>query len=175
MRENESFKERKKRKALGSRGLAAQGQVHKMLTLIKHQNQHFDFDRLPDARTAGRVTAAQVSDFLVFTAGVPAIALEVKQKAKGTRLRRSEFPQLARMARRENAGCFGWVLVHFKEVSEWALTPIRFFWDLRDAPSWDLSTMVGTIWHDNLREALHDMVTSTAAASGDKNGVLNFE
>jgi len=92
--------------------------VHDILTGWAKKNRKFDFDRLLDSRAAGRIVAAQVSDFLIFSKYKSA-TLEVKEIKSGLRLDRRSFPQHPRMVRREYAGCKGFVVVNVMDVETW--------------------------------------------------------
>jgi hypothetical protein len=128
IREDESFLEARVRRRKGSRGKSAEAVVEDVLKRMKEENPHFDFDRLPDTRAAGRIMPARVSDFLLFFANegqAISIALEVKSLEKGCRLNiKSKFPQLPRMRRRELAGCGGYLLAQVKPLSKWFMLPI---------------------------------------------------
>ena len=135
MKENESFAAHKTRKKKGSQGKASETQVQDALTKFKAAYPFFDFDRLPDTRSAGTLMPSQVSDYTVFCRG-QAYSLEVKEISKGFRL--PKFVQLPRMLRREKSGAHGVVLVHFIEHSIWVIKDIAWFAP-RLAASWDLT------------------------------------
>ena len=136
-KEFETLANRKKRKATGSRGKFAEDVVQKVLVNIQKKDATFDFDRLLDARAAGRIVPAQVADFLLFFKGRSA-TLEVKGLKKGFRLSKAAFPQRPRMIRRAKAGCLGFALVHTLENDRWILAKIEEFTVLQ--PSWKLTT-----------------------------------
>jgi len=139
--ENETLAERKARKALGSRGKSAESKVQEILTKWTGEDHTFDFDRLLDSRSAGKIVAAQVSDFLLFYKSRSA-TLEVKEMKKGLRLPKKSFPQHARMVRREYTGCIGVLIVNTMDTGLW--------WVLRvtDMPtgavSWKLDEFGGS-------------------------------
>jgi len=135
-KEFETLADRKKRKATGSRGKVSEQAVQKVLVAIQKKDVTFDFDRLLDARAAGRIIPAQVADYLLFSKGKSA-TLEVKGLKKGFRLTKAAFPQRPRMLRREKAGCSGFALVHTLENDEWMLAEIAEFATLQ--PSWKLT------------------------------------
>lgn len=135
--EFETLAERKKRKATANRGKSSEDAVQKVLVEVRNKEITFDFDRLFDSRSAGRIIPTQVSDYLLFFRARSA-TLEVKGLKKGFRLGKSAFPQRSRMLRREAAGCLGFVLVHTMENDMWMLATIAKFAVLQ--PSWELTT-----------------------------------
>ena len=136
-KEFETLADRKKRKATGSRGKFAEDAVQKVLVSMQKKDITFDFDRLLDARAAGRIVPAQVADYLIFFRGRSA-TLEVKGLKKGFRLSKAAFPQRPRMLRRAEAGCLGFALVHTLENNKWMLAKVTEFAVLQ--PSWKLTT-----------------------------------
>lgn len=137
--EGESFAAHKTRKKKGSQGKASETQVQGALTKFKAAYSFFDFDRLPDTRSAGTLMPAQVCDCTVFCRG-QAYSLEVKEISKGFRL--PKFVQMPRMLRREKVGVPGIVLVHFLEKNVWVAKGLNWF-DTGDA-SWDLTPTKAT-------------------------------
>jgi len=134
--ETETLAERKKRKALATRGEFAETKVHNLLRSLATASPEFDFDRLLDSRAAGKIVAAQVSDFLIFYRGHSA-TLEVKEMKKGLRLTAKDFPQHPRMLRREKAGCKGFVLVYALQTESWWLGRVTEMEN--GVPSWVLT------------------------------------
>lgn len=135
-KENETLAERKARLELGSRGKSAETKVFDILSKWQKAGQNSDFDRLLDSRSAGRIVAAQVADFLLFFQGSSA-TLEVKEIKKGSRLTKKSFPQLPRMVRRELTGCKGFLIAHTKEDDKWRVVRVANM--ALGAPSWKLS------------------------------------
>ncbi len=116
--ESETLAERRARRSTGSRGKSAESKVQELLTKWAGESRDFDFDRLLDSRSAGRIVAAQVSDFLLFYKGTSA-TLEVKEVKSGLRLSKGKYPQHGRMLRRSYTGCKGFVLVNAKDTELW--------------------------------------------------------
>ena len=137
--ENETLAERKVRLERGSRGKSAESKVQDVLSEWRVVNQEFDFDRLLDSKSAGKIVAAQVSDFLIFHRGRSA-TLEVKQIKKGTRLAKSKFPQHPRMLRRELTGCKGFLIAFTQEEPSlwWVARVINM---KTEVPSWKLENV----------------------------------
>lgn len=131
----ESFLDSKKRAKQGQRGKSAEAQVEAALQALKSNFNWFDFDRLPDTRSAGRIMPARVSDFTMF-AGGQSFSLEIKELTKGTRLGKADFPQLPRMARRAMAGVHSLLLVHLRELQLWVM--IATVAMDANAKSWDI-------------------------------------
>lgn len=132
-REDETLAERKARKELSSRGKSAESKTHDILLRWSKKNRQFDFDRLLDSKAAGKLVAAQVSDFLLFYKG-RAASLEIKEMKTGLRLPKKSFPQHGRMMRREYAGCRGFLVVNTKDTNLWWV--IRVTDMLLGAVSW---------------------------------------
>ena len=160
--ESEGFKAHQQRKKLGSRGKAAESVVEAELRRHKEKYSWFDYDRLPDSRSAGRIMPARVSDFTLFINGT-AVSLEVKEKKKGSRLTKKDFPQLPRMVRRAQAGCPGAVLVHFLELESWAVVDVHHFWEKKNQPSWDLRPRA---IHPNCQEAFEKLIIAISEQYG---------
>ena len=116
--EHETLAERKARMERGSRGKSAETKVYDILSSWQKEDRYFDFDRLLDSRSAGKIVAAQVSDFLIFRVGRSA-TLEVKEIKKGMRLSKGSFPQHPRMVRRELTGCKGFLIVYTVDTDLW--------------------------------------------------------
>ena len=134
--ENETLAERKVRLALGSRGKTAETKVQEVLIGWQSKDRTFDFDRLLDSRSAGKIVAAQVADFLLFFQGGSA-TLEVKQIKKGYRLPKKSFPQHPRMLRRELAGSKGFLITFTEEDNFWRVVRVTNM-EL-NVPSWKLN------------------------------------
>ena len=116
--ENETLAERKVRLALSSRGKTAETKVQDIFSMWMKEDLQFDFDRLLDSKAAGKIVAAQVSDFLLFYKGVSA-TIEVKEMKKGVRLPKKSFPQHPRMVRRSHTGCQGYLIAHTVDTGLW--------------------------------------------------------
>jgi len=128
MKDNETFTEAKARRSKGLRGKRAENLVEKALKELKEASAHFDYDRLPDTRSAGRIMPAQVADFTMLYHG-KAFCLEVKEVKKGKRLNiKSAFRQYPRMLRRSMAGATGLLLIFSVEEDSW------FILDVLDIP-----------------------------------------
>lgn len=138
--ENETLAERKARKALGARGKSAEVKVYEILTSWMRKDRTFDFDRLLDTRSAGTIVSSQVSDFLLFHKG-NAASLEVKEIKDGVRLAKKAFTQHGRMARRERAGCIGFLLVHTVSTEQWWVVLVSNM--MLGSPSWKMTNKLG--------------------------------
>jgi hypothetical protein len=133
----ETFLEARQRKSKGQRGKRSEDKVSMVLSEWKSKHPRFDYDRLVDARAAGRVTVPQVADFMLYLRDVGSCCLEVKEVKTGYRLKK--FVQLPRMERRALAGCSGFVLVHFMEHSKWVVVDIGWLALRKGQASWDLA------------------------------------
>lgn len=139
--ENETLAERKARRALGVRGKSSEMKVFEILAKWLLDDREFDYDRLLDSRSARTIVSSQVSDFLLFYKG-KAATLEVKEIKDGLRLPRKSFPQHGRMARRERAGCIGFLLVHTKSTEQWWV--VRISKMALGSASWRMNSKLGT-------------------------------
>lgn len=135
--EDEGFLAAKARRKRGSRGKSAEDEVHKMLTRAKEATLTFDFERLLDARAAGKPVPPTVADFVGVSKGC-AFALEVKSTAHDFRLNFSDFPQFARMRRRAQAGALCLVAVYHSTIKKWRLVDVTLL-PLITRGSFDLS------------------------------------
>ena len=133
--EFETLAERKKRKELADRGKSEEAKVQEAMTAKRKSDSNYDFDRLMDSRAARAIVAAQVADYLIFYKGKSA-TVEVKHIKKGLRLKKASFPQHARMLRREQAGCKGFLITFTAEDGLWRVVPVSAL--EVDVPSWKL-------------------------------------
>ena len=147
MRDNETFKEHKKRKSTANRGKRSETKAQKALVTLR-----IEYDRHHDTRAAGRPLPAAVADFTIYTKNFVAM-LEIKEIAKGTRLKK--FVQRPRMQKRcRNSCCKGFVMAHFLEAEFWVLIDIQ---SLDDSPSWDFGA-TDTTKYKTAKEALETLL-----------------
>ena len=135
--ESDTFAQAKARKKRGSRGKEAEDKVHEVLTDIMATDMNFDFDRLLDSRSAGRIVAPSVADFTFCYHGL-AGALEVKQTNHAFRLKYSDFPQFPRMRRRAAAGGLSILVVYHTKEKLWRIIDVMDL-EVITRASWDLS------------------------------------
>lgn len=128
--------ERQAKKKRATQGKPAENTVLGYLTKLKNTTPTFDFDRMPDSRSAGGLIASQVADFTAVYRG-KAYAIEVKSTKHDHRLSLSTFPQYPRMLRRAMAGAICLLVVHHSTTKLWRIINIL---DLpSDVRSFDLS------------------------------------
>lgn len=139
--ENETLAEAKQRRKKGSQGKAIEDKVHKALNEIKIAHTNFDFDRLLDARAAGRPVPPTVADF-TFVCDGQAGALEVKSTKHEYRLAYGDFPQFPKLRRRAQAGALCLVAVYHSTIKVWRVVDVATLplidkgsFDLREYPS----------------------------------------
>lgn len=133
---------------IGSRGKAGEASVREVLKSFAATHPHFDWIRLPDARTAGGHIGRQTGDFLFFMPGGHG-AIETKDLEHDFRLERKRLikedkkagtsnNQIDRLYRRMQAGGNVIVLVHHTTTNLWRLVPLEWLYARQEAPSWDL-------------------------------------
>jgi hypothetical protein len=135
---------------LANRGKKAEATVAKFFDKLKKESATFDFQRQYDARTARGRFPSQTGDYLVWRKLVQgsrlignfSAAIEVKTVAHDFRLPSKNFnsEQIAKLRRRQLAGCLPVVLVFHSTVKLWSCPPFLTFQSEPDAPSWDLTT-----------------------------------
>lgn len=154
MKESDSFLEAQVRRKRGSRGQSSQDLVQEFLTEQKSKDQNFDFDRLYDTKSAGRILPAQVSDFTFCYKG-RAGAIEVKETKHDYRISNSDFPQEPRLRRRALAGALAILVVHHTTSGVWRLVQITAFSSPMEK-SLDLS---GVPTHSTFKAVLWSAIT----------------
>jgi len=137
------------RPTTGQRGKNEEKEVHRWLENVDRQLHHFDWLRLPDARTAMGRGTAMPGDFEFFYRNGHGL-IEVKAVAHDFRLPVKNVTQLPRMRKRALAGGDCYILVHHTTSGQWRRIPATEM-DLRDAGSWDLS---GYPAYDSVAQAL---------------------
>lgn len=142
--EDESFLAAKARKKKGSQGKAIEDKVHTVLRELRAAHVEFDYERLPDSRSAGRPMPATVADFVGVCNG-RGFALEVKSTSHDFRLAGSDFPQFSRMRRRAQAGALCLVAVYHSTIKKWRLVDVSLL-PLITRGSFDLSEYL--LWDD---------------------------
>lgn len=135
--EDEGFLAAKARKKKGSQGKNIEDKVHQVLNELKLEYLSLDFDRLLDARAAGRPVPPTVSDFVGCCNG-RGFALEVKSTAHDFRLSYSDFPQFPRMRRRAQAGALCLLAIYHSTLKKWRLVDVTLL-PLITRGSFDLS------------------------------------
>lgn len=138
-----AFTDWKKRRALASRGKAAEDQV---ADWCKDKQSRmplgFDWERNPDSRAAGsRKFVVRTGDFYMYCNSLCA-CVEVKETSKSS-LPKANFDagQIARGYKRQMAGVLSPVLVHFTDTDRWVVAPVDHFfnnkgpWSLAGFPS----------------------------------------
>lgn len=118
------------------RGKSAEKAVQDYLTSLSDADAHFDFLRLPDARSAMGRMKSMPADFEFFAPGVHGL-IEVKETAHDYRLSSSKVTQLPMIRRRMLAGGRGIVLVHHSTTKLWRRVPAAMLDPT--ASSWDLT------------------------------------
>lgn len=111
--------------------------VEQLLDEENTRRADFAWHRFPDSRAAGRVIAAQPSDYLVAN-GKKGLLLEAKALSHAYRLPKDKVRQLATMHKFDAAGVRGVIVVHHYLEGVWRCFRAT---DLElGLPSWDLRT-----------------------------------
>ena len=109
--------------------------VENLLNEENTRRADFAWHRFPDSKAAGRVIAAQPSDYLVAN-GKRTFLLEAKALSHAYRLPKDKVRQLATMHKFEAAGVRGVIVVHHYLEGVWRCFLAK---DLElGLPSWDL-------------------------------------
>lgn len=98
------------------------------------------YERLVDARAAGRTIKAAASDFCCwsFTSlGHYTVFIEVKQTLHQYRLARDKVPQLPRLRKLTTCGCTCLILIYHSTLDSWRVVKADEL--AIDVPSWDFS------------------------------------
>lgn len=119
------------------RGKAAEKKVHEALTAWAADIGSREFNRLLDARAAGRVVKAAPADFEFFSAGTHGL-VEVKSVQHDFRLPRGSVTQIPRLRKRAMAGGVCLVLVYHSTLKLWRAVPVSYLMEGGDKGSWDL-------------------------------------
>lgn len=123
-----------------NRGKKAEEAVHKFLTEWASCSPNRSFERLIDAKAAGRIVKSAASDFCCWSftpLGHFTIFLEVKETKHDFRLASNKVPQLARLRKLTNCGCTCLILIYHSTLNSWRVVKAE---ELEvGVPSWDLS------------------------------------
>lgn len=133
-----------KRSARADRGKKAEEAVHKVLKAWMAASPHREFNRLTDARAAGRVIKAAPADFDFYQGPTRERAsshhglIEVKEVAHDYRLAVDKVPQLARLVHRAHCGGLTMVLIHHSTTKQWRAISAIALHHIKEGASWDL-------------------------------------
>jgi hypothetical protein len=121
------------------RGKEAEKKVKTFLQAVSERIAAFNYERLPDARSAGGRFPAVICDFLVQFRGTLYL-LEVKQTERDYRLAYDKVDQLPKLMMWELSGSIGIVMVYHSTIKKWR---IMFADELSErqvdgTASWDL-------------------------------------
>lgn len=152
------------RSKLGSRGKDGEASVREALKALALRFPHFDYERKPDARTAGGRIGRQTGDFGIFFPGGHGV-IETKDLDHPYRIPRGRFIKedkekgtqnnsLERLMRRQQAGGLVIVLVHHTPSGLWRNVPLDWLHARQGQPSWDLSEFQT---YDSPRRALRHL------------------
>lgn len=123
--------------AIGDRGKATEKEVKLFLERFNTERTHFDYERLPDARSSRGRVAAQVADFAFFMPKHHGV-IEAKETEHEFRLVRTKISQLPKMRKRHLAGGECIVIVYHSTIDKWRVPDVQWLFDT-DGASWDLS------------------------------------
>lgn len=124
--------------SVGDRGKYAEKKVKEFLEGMSKAKLQFDWERIPDARTAGGRFPARAGDFAIYTPTYHGL-IEAKEIEHDSRLPKDKLPQLAKLHKRVLAGGLALVLTYHTGRGFWRAPDFEFLWEGRGAPSWDLS------------------------------------
>ena len=122
---------------VGQRGKSAEAQMQKHLQHLDQTLLHFDWLRLPDARTAMGRGTAMPGDFEAFMP-MSHLLLEVKEVAHDFRLPAKNVGQLPKMRKRTLAGGHCFLIVYHSTTKKWRRIPVMEL-EVKTTGSWDLS------------------------------------
>lgn len=133
-----------KRNKLANRGKPSEDAVAKYLTGWAAGSTEREFNRLVDAKAAGRTIKAAAADFEFFCItdmeerahGL----IEVKETEHEYRLARDKVPQLPRLRKRAKCGGTCVVLVHHSTLKKWRIASVPVLASTGDVGSWNLKT-----------------------------------
>lgn len=120
-----------------NRGKYAEGKVKDYLQNISNKVAQFDYERLPDARSAMGRFKSMVGDFVWFYPGKHGV-IEVKETQHDYRIAKDKIPQLARMKKRVLAGGKCLVIVYHSTSKLWRVINVNDL-PIIERGSWDLS------------------------------------
>lgn len=143
MNDATAFTDAQARKKKAQQGKSAEKQVKDYLLRCQTRlGAGFDYERNPDARSAGGAFQVRTGDFYAyykkpgFKHGV-CINIEVKETIVPARLPGKNFSRdaIARCYKRSLAGVLTIILVHHSTTGRWVLMPIKHLFETV-APSW---------------------------------------
>lgn len=147
-----------KRNKFANRGKTAEDAVQKFLTQWASESSTREFNRLVDAKAAGRIIKAAAADFeyCCKTAYGETFhgLIEVKETEHAYRLARDKLPQLARLRKRQKCGGSCFVLVLHSTLKQWRVLSLAFLTDDGDKGSWDLRSLPS---YDTVFEAMRNV------------------
>lgn len=152
-----------KRSAKADRGKKAETDVQNALKLWEQSEGNREFNRLMDARAAGRVVKSAPADFEFFQGpsreryGTHHGLIEVKSTRHAYRLSVDKVPQLARLVRRAMCGGQCGVLLYHENEKQWRALPALYLQESKQGASWDLTHMPT---YPNVKAALKDLFPS---------------
>lgn len=137
----------KSRSRFADRGAVAEKATQKFLELWEASDSHREYNRLVDAKAAGRVIKAAVADFEWFCSAAHDYhgLIEVKETKHDYRLDKSRITQLARLRRRARAGGLCCVLVYHSTIDKWRVLGVDYMasdptggsWNMKDLPLYE--------------------------------------
>lgn len=138
----------------GDRGKRAEKMVQDYLQQISNRVAAFDFERMPDARSAMGRFKSMIADFAWYYPGKHGV-IEVKETQHDFRIAKDKIPQLARMKKRVLAGGSCLILVYHSTTKLWrcldaATLPLieRGSWDLSGYPTFTKVSEIKVIQED---------------------------
>ena len=132
-----AFTDARERRKRAQQGKSAEQQVKDYLKAKAEQlGAGFDYERNPDARSAGGRFQVRTGDFYAYykPAGWKfgrTANIEVKETKIPTRLPAGNFSRdsIARCRKRELAGVITVILIHHSTTDRWVVMPIRHFFE----------------------------------------------
>lgn len=150
----------KKVNKFADRGKVAETAVQNFLAEW-HQHPNHEFNRLVDAKAAGRTIKAAAADFEFFCPGHFGL-IEVKETEHEYRLSRDKVPQLPRLRKRTNCGGSCVVVVFHSTTRKWRICSIPWLMSTGDKGSWNLAALPH---YETCGEALAGMLPEVFGAN----------
>ena len=139
------------------RGKDAEKLVNSFLLHWQSGSQYREFNRLTDAKAAGRLIGAAPADFEFFIHDYESQKvhglIEVKETEHEYRLARDKVPQMPRLRKRSKCGGECLVVVYHSTLKAWRVMFVDVLADTGDKGSWNLS---GQPASRTCAEALHE-------------------
>lgn len=129
----------KKKSSFANRGATAEKAVQKFLDLWDQHPNH-EYNRLVDAKAAGRIIKAAAADFEFYSHAGHGL-IEVKETEHEYRLSRDKVPQLARLRKRTNCGGTCVVVVFHSTLGKWRICSVPWLTSTGDKGSWNLTDL----------------------------------